>query len=124
MKKTIAFSSVTVLIISSIVLNIYLLSRLSSENNNNEYGQLWGTTDCIPDEATAKKVADIVIEAHAMFGDFELGYDVTVESDDKRNEWVVMYRPIPEEGYTYEGGDIEFRIRKDNGTVTTLGKYL
>ena len=128
------------LFVVSVILNIYLSSQqlpnkrieedkyLSSLQLPNEVAgenrQLWGTTDCIPDGETAKKVADIIIETHSMFEDSELGYSVDTRYDEIRNEWVVSYNPVHEQGYIYEGGEIEFRIKRDSGMVTALGVYL
>jgi hypothetical protein len=77
----------------------------------NGYNQ-WGYEDVVPDEETAIKIADTIVEALSGFNS-RLTYVHNVSFDDERNIWVVYYNPG-----AVASGPLYIHIRRDSGMVT------
>jgi hypothetical protein len=81
------------------------------------YNQLWGYVDAVPNEETAKKLADIIIEAQSGFIP-DIVYDYDISFNVGNNTWVVKYRPLhPDESMLFWDGERHISIRKDSGMV-------
>ncbi len=132
MKTKFLYGCIGMLLVALISLSAYIATlqrgsdtKLFEEYNQTEDSrQLWGTTDAIPDAETAKRIADIILEAHSMINNNSAvvisGYDVKIVHDDVSNEWHVTYTPIqPDEGVIL-GGTLGCHIRRDNGAITEL----
>ena len=95
---------------------IGLSVHISITNHKSQNQKLWGSTDVIPDEETAEKVAYILLDK--LFGlSEERGYDIHISFNEETYAWEVWYAPIPPEGFILLGGNQEIHIRKDNGAV-------
>ena len=83
-----------------------------------ETTQLWGDKDAVPDEETARKIADVIIERRVAEMDNPSWHqdDVTITFDDEKNEWNLHYWSPP----GWAGGGVEITLRRDNGAVTSL----
>ena len=83
--------------------------------------QLWETTDAVPDEETALKIADTIIEAqsapHRRFNP-DFNYETNIAFNSQTNEWEIYYDPG-----RVKGRGIWIRIRKDCGMITELAYF-
>ena len=76
------------------------------------------TKDIVPNEKTAIKIADAVIESDDYWSwEEDITYDVHATFDEYRYEWFVNYHPVIEEGAYWLDGGKNVRIRRDNGMV-------
>ena len=122
MKTKIMYSCLGVLLISVISLSIYIAvhksicDRIHLDDNM----KLWGSEDIVPNEETAKMIADIIIGSKSWFTEGE-NYNVSIDFIEEQYEWEIYYRPIPPEGYEILGGVILIYIKKDSGMITGLG---
>ena len=125
MKTVILHISIAILLAAVIILSIYTINykskcdRIHLEDLSNMV-KLWGTEDVVPDEETAKAIADIIVSKRGFFKD-GMSYGNNIKLDVKNCEWIIYYFPLPEN--TWAGGDFEIRMRKDCGMVTSLGAY-
>lgn len=126
MKTNILYSCIGLLLVSVISLSVYIAIRkpVCERIHIDDNMKLWGTKDAIPNEETAKKIADIIIEAQSGFSEhLKLDYDFEISFNEQNNAWEVYYSPIPPEGYLIEGGGIEIHIKRDSGMVAGLVFY-
>lgn len=118
-KIKISYVWLGVLSLSVILLSVYILiqkpicERIHIDDNM----KLWGTKDAVPDEKTAKKIADIIIDAQSGFEPI-FDYTVEVNYNADKNEWELLYHPG-----AVSGGGITIHLRKDNGMVTDFWFY-
>ena len=107
------------LLIAVVLLCSYIAVDECSRMHFDDNMKLWGTRDAVPDEETAKKIADIVIRAqteilgYGLREDWE--YEITATYDTLGNRWHIHYSP----GIVV-GGEIMIGIRKDSGMITGL----
>ena len=123
MKTWIFISSSAVLLLIIVFLSVHIAIReqdpICDRIHLDDNLQLWGREDAVPDEETAKRIADIIIEAQEGFGlkalypSFE--YEIIVKYNDRYNQWELYYSPGPS-----AGGGIIINIRKDCGMITGL----
>ena len=81
--------------------------------------KLWGREDAVPNEETARKIADVIVDSHDGFAE-DREYIVEINFNEKRYEWQLYYYINPPEGYSVLGGEIKISIRKDCGMITNL----
>jgi hypothetical protein len=123
MKIKILYVCISVLTIYAILSTMYIaITKPWAEENM----QLWGMTDAIPNEETARGVADAIIAAKPVYG-YESWFDyVLAQGHDfyaeirfhaEKNEWLLFYSHITPAEYFVLGG-VEIRLRRDNGAVT------
>jgi len=112
-------------IILIILLSVYIVAhepsceRIHLDDNL----KLWETIDAVPDEDTARKIADIIIEnlwSIHFANEPEYEFSVQISFDDDSYAWEVYYTPIPPEGYVIAGGGRTIHIRKDCGMITYI----
>ena len=80
--------------------------------------QLWGTTDAVPDEETALKIADTIIKAQSDSRrgfNPDYSYDIDIAFNSQTDTWEIHYS----RGNVL-GGEIMVHIRKDCGMITGL----
>lgn len=80
------------------------------------------TGNVVPDEETAKRIAEAVIEADELWnwepwGDSDEDYEIEISFDEETYWWKVAYRPKLPEGAILLDGDKIVWIRKDNGWI-------
>lgn len=124
MKLKFLYVCIGVLTISTILLAVYIVNSnffikniciVCNRSLSSDSMQLWGTTDAIPDEEIARKVADVIIERVVLEeGNTWYKDNVEITFDEKKNEWKLYYW---NQEYTADGS-IEICLRRDNGTVT------
>ena len=68
------------------------------------------TYSSVPDEAMARKLADVIFGQETVGREIQ-EYDITMEFDEKSNEWEFIY------GIT-EDENLNVRIRKDSGEIS------
>lgn len=106
------------LIITNVLLCVYITK--SDSIYKYEYkDEIVRDESIIPNKETAERVAKVVIETQDEYVsgiDDDIEYEVIVEFDEEKYEWVVHYMP-KKEGYVIFGGEIIIRIRKDNGRI-------
>jgi len=134
MKIWILYGCIAILLLSTALLSIYIIA-LHRQVRQEEQSQLPAhivpfieTIDVIPDEETALKVAEILLNTHlpdAMVAPNtrpNLEFDVIIDFDEERNEWQIFYVSInPTTGGAWLGTSPSIRIRKDTGEITDLG---
>ncbi len=74
--------------------------------------------DMIPDEETALKIAEAIIEADEYWTwEENVNYEVEVTFHEEPYEWFINYHPeLPEGAFIVDGGK-NISIRRDNGLV-------
>ena len=124
MKPIVIYICLSLILIAIISLSVYFFTRDSTCNriHLDDNTKLWGEYDLVPDEETAKRVADIIISAQSGFYE-GLDYDVEITYKEDSNEWDVCYHPIVSDGMYLFDGTIEILIRRDCGMVTELDFY-
>lgn len=80
------------------------------------------TGNVVPDEETAKRIAEAVIEADELWtwepwGDSDEDYEIEISFDEETYRWKVAYLPKLPEGAILLDGDKIVWIRKDNGWI-------
>ncbi len=76
------------------------------------------TGNLIPDEETAKKIAEVIIDADENWvWDEGYTYYADVKFDEESYEWVVSYYPKLPPGAIMLDGEKIVWIRKDNGLI-------
>jgi hypothetical protein len=122
MKFKILYVCLGLLAISTILLLVYILSPkpyVCESIHLNDVLVAWGENDIIPDEETARRIADIIIEAQFDNIDDDSVWCrdyVVVTFDEQKYEWTVHYRFPPDT----MGEGIKIYLRKDNGMVRDL----
>lgn len=112
MKNKQAF--IYLILVLSIVINILLCVHIAEPDSKYEpvyEDEIERDKNLIPDEQTAKRVADIIVVTQENIDVDE--YEITVTFDEKKYEWVVYYRPRE---LMFDGG-IKINIRRDNGKI-------
>lgn len=76
------------------------------------------TGNRVPDEETAKRIAEAIIDADEMWTwDTDVDYEMEISFDEQSYRWEVAYLPkIPEGMVLIDGGKYVW-IRKDNGEI-------
>ena len=118
MKMVIMYVCLGVLTAMVISLSLFIRFRVPvcDRPHMEDIRQLWGRADAVPDEVTARRISDAVIDAQSGFGERQ-EYDVTISFDEGRNSWSIYYQPTPLTGF---GGGISIGIRRDNGMISGL----
>lgn len=76
------------------------------------------TGNVVPDEETAKRIAEAIIDADELWTwDFDEDYETEITFDEETYRWKVAYLPKLPEGMMLVDGDKCIWIRKDNGWV-------
>ena len=77
------------------------------------------TKDIVPNEETARKIAESIIEADKQWiWEENIIYEIDITFNELNYEWFVDYHPEIEEGAYWLDGGKNVRIRRDNGLVT------
>lgn len=102
---------------------VLLLAYIFQINRNMSLGelldnnqQIWGEVDAVPNEDTAIKIANIILEAQSGFSE-EYTYNIEVSFNEQSNTWEVYYAPAA----SVLGGGIKVHIQRSNGAITGMG---
>lgn len=98
----------------------YHIAEHESTCDNIKLEKLYKDRCLIPDEETAKRISDIIIEAN---GGFEEGwyYGSNVEFDQMTNEWKVVYiKESLDRSHFFLHDEAIVYINKDSGIITAL----
>ena len=118
MKMIIMYVCLGILTVSVISLSLFIRFRVPAcdRTHTEDIRQLWGRADAVPDEVTARIIADAIIDAQSGFEKWQ-EYNVTICFNEEINSWRIYYQPTPPTGF---GGGISIGIRRDNGMVAGL----
>lgn len=76
------------------------------------------TRKVVPDEETAKRIAEAVIDADELWTwNADEDYEMEISFDEASYLWKVTYRPKIPEGYILLDGEKSVWIRKDTGWI-------
>ena len=78
--------------------------------------------DMVPDEKTAEKIADAIIESHGGLKDLRAGFSWSAEVDynEKNNMWIVCYIQKREGGGWLLDKGREVWIDRESGMITLI----
>ena len=118
--KKIIYVSLGISLILNVLMMIYIVrNKLSLEvfEQNYWYG-IDRTGNLVPDEETAQRIAEAIIEADELWTwDTDEDYELEITFDEQSYRWEVAYQPkIPEGMILVDGGKYVW-IRKDNGRI-------
>ena len=134
MKEKIVYVLLGIFLTSTILLSVYVAI---SKPHECEYVHLddvlrawssWeGENDVVPDEETARKIADVVIEVRNKIRGEEYKYiedEIIVIFNEQNYEWEVHYpyQTETENGWSLGWGTI-ILIRRDNGMIRDVGFF-
>lgn len=108
----------------SLILNIFTVSYIVRNGlllelyEQAHWYNIDRTQNVVPDEETAKRIAEAVIDADELWTwDPDSDYEMEISFEEDTYRWKVAYRPkIPEGMILVDGGKYVW-IRKDNGWI-------
>jgi hypothetical protein len=128
-KTKILYTCLGLLISSTVLLSVYIATlkpdvcgRVHLDDVLTVWNSWVGEYDIVPDEETARKIADIVIETRNKIMSSESSIDmnnVSIIFNEKNNEWEVYYG-LKE--WVLGWGTIIY-IRRDNGMIVDIGYF-
>ena len=89
--------------------------------NRTHLDDLEENRDIIPDEKTAKQIADVLVEINLGFEE-DKAYDAEVIFNEQTNEWEITYFSISLEGQPDIDDEKIVRINRGSGHVIVLGE--